>query len=57
LNFGKTPELKRVIFTNDRKERFDSETDEYYFFNPNAHNPACSLIHFMIEAGVGASYY
>ncbi len=26
LNFGKTPEFKRVIFTNDRKERFESET-------------------------------
>ncbi len=26
LNFGKTPEFKRVIFTNDRKERFGSET-------------------------------
>jgi GxxExxY protein len=26
LNFGKIPEFKRVIFTNDRKERFESET-------------------------------
>jgi GxxExxY protein len=26
LNFGKTPEFKRVIFTNDRKEKFESET-------------------------------
>ena len=26
LNFGKTPEFKRVIFTNDRKERVESET-------------------------------
>jgi GxxExxY protein len=26
LNFGKIPEFKRVIFTNDRKERFASET-------------------------------
>lgn len=26
LNFGKTPEFKRVIFTNDRKERFESKT-------------------------------
>ena len=26
LNFGKTPEFKRVLFTNDRKERFESET-------------------------------
>ncbi len=25
LNFGKTPEFKRVLFTNDRKERFESE--------------------------------
>ncbi len=25
LNFGKTPEFERVIFTNDRKKRFDSE--------------------------------
>jgi len=26
LNFGRTPEFKRLIFTNDRKERFGSET-------------------------------
>jgi len=26
LNFGKTPEFKRVLFTNDRKEGFESET-------------------------------
>ena len=26
LNFGKTPEFKRVLYTNDRKERFESET-------------------------------
>jgi len=26
LNFGKTPEFKRVIFTNDRKERFKLES-------------------------------
>ena len=26
LNFGKTPEFKRVIFTNDRKERFELES-------------------------------
>ena len=26
LNFGRTPEFKRVLFTNDRKERFVSET-------------------------------
>jgi GxxExxY protein len=26
INFGKTPEFKRVLFTNDRKERFESET-------------------------------
>jgi hypothetical protein len=26
LNFDKTPEFKRVLFTNDRKERFGSET-------------------------------
>src|SRR5574341_1775116 len=26
LNFGKIPEFKRVIFTNDRKERFQSES-------------------------------
>ena len=26
LNFGKTPEFKRVIFTNNRKERFELES-------------------------------
>ena len=26
LNFGKIPEFKRVIFTNNRKERFESDT-------------------------------
>jgi len=26
LNFGKTPEFKRVIFTNDRKDKFKLES-------------------------------
>ena len=28
LNFGKTSEFKRVIFTNNRKEGFESESTD-----------------------------